>query len=153
MTIREEYRDLFTVPTDYVLVHCISADFTMGAGIAREFAKRGVKKYLQTSEFALNTCESERVGVCYTTFKTEWKAVFNLITKQKYWQKPTYKSLQTALNEASKLCGAMESYGCTMKLAIPRIGCGLDRLEWAKVKKIIKATFANTDVEILVCIK
>lgn len=43
MTIREEYRDLFTVPTDYVLVHCISADFTMGAGIAREFAKRGVK--------------------------------------------------------------------------------------------------------------
>ena len=44
MTIREEYRDLFTVPTDYVLVHCISADFTMGAGIAREFAKRGVKK-------------------------------------------------------------------------------------------------------------
>lgn len=40
-----------------------------------------------------------------------------------------------------------------MKLAMPRIGCGLDRLEWAKVKKIIKATFANTDVEILVCIK
>jgi hypothetical protein len=43
MTIREEQRDLFTVPTDYILVHCISADLAMGAGIAKEFTKRGVK--------------------------------------------------------------------------------------------------------------
>ena len=47
MTIREEQRDLFTVPTDYILVHCISADLAMGAGIAKEFARRGVKAELQ----------------------------------------------------------------------------------------------------------
>lgn len=46
MTIREEQRDLFTVPTDYILVHCISADFALGAGIAKEFARRGVKAQL-----------------------------------------------------------------------------------------------------------
>ena len=43
MTIKEEKRDLFTMPEDYALAHCISADFALGAGIAKEFdKKRGV---------------------------------------------------------------------------------------------------------------
>lgn len=29
MTYKEEIRDLFTVPEDYYLVYCISADFEM----------------------------------------------------------------------------------------------------------------------------
>ena len=37
MTIKEEKRDLFTMPNDYALAHCISADFKLGAGIARKF--------------------------------------------------------------------------------------------------------------------
>lgn len=37
MTIKEEKRDLFTMPSDYALAHCISADFKLGAGIARKF--------------------------------------------------------------------------------------------------------------------
>lgn len=40
MTIKEEKRDLFTMPSDYALTHCISADFALGAGIAKEFNKR-----------------------------------------------------------------------------------------------------------------
>lgn len=28
MTYKEEIRDLFSVPNDYYLAHCISADFT-----------------------------------------------------------------------------------------------------------------------------
>lgn len=30
MIYREEVRDLFSVPDDYYLAHCISADFGMG---------------------------------------------------------------------------------------------------------------------------
>ena len=37
------------------------------------------------------------------------------------------------------------------KIAMPLIGCGLDRLEWYKVSEIIKRLFSNTDIEILVC--
>ena len=37
------------------------------------------------------------------------------------------------------------------KIAMPVIGCGLDRLEWCKVSEIIKEVFEGTDVEILVC--
>lgn len=39
----------------------------------------------------------------------------------------------------------------SLKLAMPKIGCGIDRLDWDKVQEIIKDVFRNTDVEILIC--
>ena len=147
MTIREEQRDLFTVPTDYILVHCISADLAMGAGIAKEFARRGVKAKLIKKFPGLI-----KIGDCLITATTGWKLEFNLVTKEKYWQKPTYYSLKIALNNAKELLLSIY-HKEPMKLAMPRIGCGLDKLEWSKVKAIIEEVFADTDVEILVCVK
>ena len=143
MTLTEVHQDLFTVPKDYCLVHCINADFALGAGIAKEFAKRGVKEWLLN--YSLVT--ERKVGKCIITFETGWRAEFNLITKEKYWQKPTYDSLKTALEEARVFCLPHSD----IKLAMPKIGCGLDKLQWNKVKQIIEEVFANTDVEILVC--
>lgn len=148
MTIREEQRDLFTVPTDYILVHCISADFAMGAGIAKEFAKRGVKQELKDGIISHYPVH-ERIGKCITTVATGWRAEFNLITKEKYWYKPTYSTLKTTLEEMKHLCLTYN----VLHLAMPRIGCGLDRLSWDKVKQLIEEVFADTDVEILVCVK
>lgn len=37
------------------------------------------------------------------------------------------------------------------KVAMPVIGCGLDRLNWNKVSEIIKKMFGDVDIEILVC--
>lgn len=49
MIYREEVRDLFSVPEDYYLAHCISADFGMGKGIVVEFNKRfNMKRILQS---------------------------------------------------------------------------------------------------------
>jgi O-acetyl-ADP-ribose deacetylase (regulator of RNase III) len=146
MTIREEQRDLFTVPTGHILVHCISADFAMGAGIAKEFARRGVKAQLIENYHGMT-----KVGDCAVTATTGWRLEFNLVTKEKYWQKPTYGSLKTALVNARIL--ALMNDDKPVKLAMPRIGCGLDRLQWNKVKVIIEEVFADTDVEILVCVK
>lgn len=146
MIIIEEQRDLFTVPTGYILVHCISADLAMGAGIAKEFAKRGVKAQLIENYHGMT-----KVGDCAVTATTGWQFEFNLVTKEKYWQKPTYGSLKTALVNARIL--ALMNDDKPVKLAMPRIGCGLDKLEWSKVKAIIEEVFADTDVEILVCIK
>lgn len=148
MTIREEQRDLFTVPTDYILVHCISADLAMGAGIAKEFTRRGVKAELQRKYQ-----DDVEVGDCLVSNATDWGVEFNLVTKEKYWQKPTYKTMKMALEDTEYLCEEIMSHGETVKLAMPRIGCGLDKLEWSKVKTIIEEVFADTDVEILVCVK
>ena len=36
------------------------------------------------------------------------------------------------------------------ELAMPRIGCGLDRLDWNVVKKMIKDIFKNDDIKITI---
>lgn len=141
MILLEEKKDLFSVPKDYALVHCISADFALGAGIAREFANRGVK----TALCSMYTAPA--IGSALATFATDWAGEYNLVTKAKYWGKPTYAQLRQAL---VSLRSVAASHGRT-KLAMPKIGCGLDRLEWSKVKDIICEVFENADTEILVC--
>ena len=145
MTYKEETRDLFSIPDDYYLAHCISADFGMGKGIVIEFNKRfDMKHKLQTkypdfvNEFHRTKCN----GTCILEGK-----VFNLITKERYYQKPTYQSMRNALWSMSRAC---KDIGIT-KVAMPIIGCGLDRLQWDKVSEIIKEIFEDIDIEILVC--
>jgi hypothetical protein len=37
------------------------------------------------------------------------------------------------------------------QLVLPRIGCGIDGLDWDKVREMIKEVFAETDWTIHVC--
>lgn len=143
MKYLEEYRDLFSCDKSYVLVHCISSDFMLGLGIAKEFAKRGVKNELfKAHEIAI-------IGDALFTNSTGWKAEFNLVTKENYWSKPTYNSLRQSLISLKINLSKLN----ITKIAMPKIGCGLDKLEWQKVKQIIFDIFSDTDIEILVCIK
>ena len=139
--IKEEKRDLFSVGSDYYLCHCISSDFALGAGIAKEFNKRGVKESLKT----VYTPFWAYKGYCLYTKMDDFKGVFNLVTKRNYYDKPTYDTLRESL-ESMRI---MISDG--MKIAMPLIGCGLDKLNWEKVKPLIYDTFKDKDVEILVC--
>ena len=45
----------------------------------------------------------------------------------------------------------MLSMGYT-KLAIPKIGCGIDGLDWRIVSDMIQEVFEDTKIEVLVCI-
>lgn len=169
MKLVEELRDLFSVDKEYALVHCISADFAMGAGIAKEFNRRGVKDFIMKNYTSMQK-PLQVIGLSVKTYATDWLCEYNLVTKHKYWQKPSYKNLEAALiymRESIKQDNIvyeemLMEYGETVdtkamrlnpvrKLAMPRIGCGLDKLEWSKVRKIIENVFAETDLEILVC--
>ena len=144
MIYKEEVRDLFSVSEDYYLAHCISADFGMGKGIVVEFNKRfDMKNKLQTKypKFVNDYHHYKYGGMALIEGR-----VINLITKERYWEKPTYETLRNALNIA-KIRLPLEC----KKIAMPVIGCGLDRLEWSKVSNIIKDIFSDTDIEILVC--
>ena len=141
MELHIEKRDLFTVPEDYTLCHCISADFALGAGIAKKFAELGVRDSL-INFYAPYKWNGE--GDCLYTPRTKW-GVWNLVTKGKFWHKPTLLTLRQSLNSLKgHLMGGD-------KIAMPKIGCGLDKLKWNDVEQIIKEVFADTDVEILVC--
>lgn len=37
------------------------------------------------------------------------------------------------------------------RIAMPKIGCGLDRLSWDKVEPMIKEIFKDLDIEIIIC--
>lgn len=141
-TFTENTQDLFTVSKDYVLVHCISADFALGAGIAKIFRDKGVRAEL------LSKYETSVPGTALLTTATGWAGEINLVTKALYWHKPTYNSLRTALLRAKHNIIIPNGY---TKLAMPRIGCGLDKLLWARVKAILCEIFADTDIEIIVC--
>lgn len=58
-----------------------------------------------------------------------------------------YDTLYETLVDMRNQCEKMN----IEKLAMPLIGCGLDRLQWDKVRDIIEDVFENTDIEILVC--
>ena len=145
MIYREEVRDLFSVPEEYYLAHCISADFALGKGIAVEFNKLFDMKYELQSKYP-NYLSSWHKNSWWGDCILEGR-VLNLVTKEKYFHKPTYNSLKNALICCRLLC--LDNF--ITKLAMPAIGCGLDRLQWDKVSEIIKEVFNNTPIEILVC--
>ena len=90
MTYHEEKRDLFSVPEEeYYFVHCISADFVLGKGIALEFKKR-----FDMKNKLLNSGQS---GKCILIDR-----VFNLVTKENWRRKPTMESIIECLHELKK---------------------------------------------------
>ena len=73
--------------------------------------------------------------------------VFNLVTKKRYWEKPTMENMKKALIILRRQC---EKYDIK-KLAMPKIGCGLDGLYWNVVSHLIQEVFYDSDIEIMVC--
>ena len=145
MIYKEEVRDLFSVPEEYYLAHCISADFGMGKGIVIEFNKRfDMKRKLQSKypDYVNEWHRNKYVASCIFE-----DGVFNLVTKERYFHKPTYESMREALWHMKVQC----QFNNITKVAMPIIGCGLDRLQWDKVSEIIKEIFKDTNIEILVC--
>lgn len=140
MTLTEIQGDLFT-RTDCALCHCISSDFALGAGIAKKFAQMGVKKQL-CDNFP---SEWHGRGYCLIT-ETDGITVGNLVTKQRYFHKPTLETLRQALGDFREQ--AVQRGLC--KIAMPKIGCGLDKLQWEDVREIIKDIFGETDLDIFV---
>ena len=72
---------------------------------------------------------------------------FNLITKEKYWHKPTYLTLKRTLQDMREIVIERN----IKYIAMPKIGCGLDKLQWTNVKGIINEVFGDLDIEILIC--
>lgn len=134
MKYTEVKQDLFKVDRSWYLAHCISADAKMGAGIAVQFKKRFMLRKLKE----LNLYVGQTVLI---------DRVFNLVTKELYWHKPTYRTLTAALTEMKNHAVRYD----IKKIAMPAIGAGLDRLNWDKNREIIKDVFKDTDIEILVC--
>lgn len=143
MKFTEKIGNLFTkeILHNYALCHCISSDFALGKGIAWQFAKMGVKKSL-CEQYPKNW---QGRGYCLFT-EIDGVTIANLVTKERYFHKPTLETLHQALED---LLGQALDKGLD-KIAMPRIGCGLDKLHWEDVRTLIMKIFNDTEIEILV---
>lgn len=138
MNYKEIRKDLFSMDDKYYLGHCISMDLALGAGIAADFEQRfNLRRKL------FSVPPEERF--CPDTVLTG--KVFNLITKEDYYGKPTYYTMEVALKRMRKKVKDKK----IKHLALPRIGSRMDKLDWKKVRDLIKTIFADVDVEIVVC--
>ena len=143
MIYKEIYGDLFKVDITYTLAHCISVDCKMGAGIATLFVKHNPKM-----REVLQTMNPKIGDAIYYTGEGR-HGVINLITKERYFNKPTRENFNKSIDDMKMVALSYD----IKKIAIPQIGSGLDRLNWKESSKYIQEVFADTDIEILVCIK
>lgn len=127
------------------IVHCISSDCALGAGIAKTITQKyGTKDKLYPYKAKIMSKFKNEGG-----FAVKTGNVINLITKEHYYDKPTYLTLRQALNGLRNM---LIKYNIK-NISMPAIGCGLDRLNLDEVKIIINNIFEDTDINITMYLK
>lgn len=143
MTYEEIKGDLFSVDLSKyqhaMYAHCISADFALGAGIAKIFNEKFDMSKKLSQKFACCKGTPSLIGTSCPVEST-----FNLVTKWRYWEKPKLDNLELSIVQMRKQC---YMYKVT-DIFMPRIGSGLDRLSWSAVRSSLKREFSDTDVNI-----
>ena len=120
------------------LAHCVSSDMKMSKGIARVFCQKfDVLNELRDTSTQIGGIVVVREGRRF---------IYNLVTKEKFNDSPTYRNLKLALMK-------MKDHALkhnVKEISMPKIGCGLDLLKWDIVQSIIKSAFLGTNIKISV---
>ena len=121
--------------------HCISADARMSKGFADFLSRRipGLRP----------TCRKARLfmGQVYPFWDSTGKRyIYNLVTKERFCDKPDLSTLSKTL-EAMKIHASTNGVST---IAIPKLGCGLDQMNWQEVVKLLRDIFAYADVQLVV---
>ncbi|CAG8512277.1 5096_t:CDS:1 [Ambispora gerdemannii] len=134
---QERQGDLFTdSPPTNALVHCVSQDFNMGGGIAREFRNRFN---------SIKELKSQRKKVGQVAYlNRDGRYLFYIITKRRVNEYPTCENFMRGLIELRHVC---EKFG-VKGLCMPRIGTGIDKLSLDFVRESVKHVFDGSDIQI-----
>ena len=72
--------------------------------------------------------------------------IYNLVTKERFCDKPNLSPLSKTLG-AKKIHASVKGVSA---IAIPKLRCGLDQMNWQEVVKLLRDIFASADVQIVV---
>lgn len=136
MLFNEINGDLFKSEPTSSLAHCIAKDLKMGKGVSGLFKK----KFGPIDCFKNQNLQVGSVGI----LKDNERYVYYLITKSKTSGYPTLNDLKESL--ISMKTHAIENNVKT--ISMPRIGSGLDKLDWDLVKNTIIEVFNDIDINI-----
>ena len=114
----------------------------MSAGIARHFKRKFPTKYPSNLDHS------------YSPLWPQWlpetrRYLYHLVTKQKYFNKPTYSTLRASLERVRTHAAESNSIS---RISMPCIGTGLDQIDWDKVKLPIQETFRTSLKQVVVYI-
>lgn len=131
--------DLFE-SKDEAYAHCVAQDFHMGRGIAVRF------KQLFGSQFFLFSQGTPVGGVSRleTNYQGRKLLVYYLVTKRLSRDKPLWSEFRSSVEQLKEQCirDGIKS------LSIPKIGCGLDRLNFSQVVDCINETFDGSGIRV-----
>jgi O-acetyl-ADP-ribose deacetylase (regulator of RNase III) len=86
-------------------------------------------------------------GIGTALLMSENRDIFYLVTKWKSrYEKPTYKSIETAIQDMFDQAIKKD----ITKIAMPKIGCGLDGKKWETVRNLIVKHQPET-IDVVVC--
>ena len=126
------------------IAHCISADAKMSKGFARKFCRKvnGLQEYCRRAKTIIGSAlpfwYSESNNFTYYP-----------VTKSEFFEKPILNNLRVSLET---IRGHALLNNIT-KTSMPKIGCGLDKLPWTDVFKLIQDTFTYSGIQIQIITK
>ena len=121
--------------------HCISTDAQMSKRFAQFLSERVPR--------SRRTCRRtnflrDQVFPFWDSFSRRY--IYDLVTKGKYSYKPDLQTLATTLQKTQ----AHATIHGVLTKAIPKIGCGLDKMNWQDVVKLLRNIFAYSDIQTVV---
>jgi len=140
MKITEVNMSIFSAPQGYYAAGAISRDLNFSVGLPALYDKTfNIKKRF---EYVYGESDEIEVGKSYSLGN-----LFLLVVKDSSYDSPNKKELFNAIENMRDIM-EYESVG---KLAMPKICCGKNGLEWEEVERMLEMIFGDSNVEILVC--
>lgn len=139
---KEVCDDIFNAPSYYSLVNYVSNDVSATRGIAGQFKKKFGRRDLLLKQ-------KRKVGECATLFdnfseRNINRCIYYLVIKQSSRCKPTLMNIRNALLSLKKECFK----NSVRYLAMPKLMCKENQIEWHDIQEIIKEIFRDTGMSI-----
>lgn len=129
--IRELKEDLLAMPVYYNIAHCIPADFTVYGVTAKRIDEMYDLINLLKRDYLDWEIQPAVGDVNYL------KNLFTLFATPKKYARPSMEDLRKCIANLAQECVDLG----IMYLAMPRIGCGHNKLNWDEVKDMICEEF------------
>ena len=126
-----EYKNSNIFESNIPLVHCISKDKEMSKGFAYQ-VKRNYP------------CQNYHNIDNKILIQRDPRLICHLITKDKYFEKPTIRNVKICLEKLLDYCLQNE----INEIDMPKICSGLDKLNWNKIENLIREIFINSNIKI-----
>src|SRR5436190_3909218 len=116
------------------IVHCISRDLKFGKGFAQQINERYNSK---------DKCSNHKVHNKKMLIQNvDNKKIFHLITKEKFYEKPTIECIEDILKELRNYCIQNDIF----ELSSPKICSGLDKKDFNQILDLINKIFKETHI-------